>query len=493
MNPILAALRHRAPGDTVIEAGDTHIAAHNLLVRIDEVRQVLAVANIRRLGLLAQNSVAWVVTDLACMADNLCLLPMPCFFSDAQLRHSLRTAGIDAILTDDPERTARLLGAAVPVVAQQPLAGLTLLQIAGRHANSLPAGTAKVTFTSGSTGTPKGVCLSADNQLRVAQALAHVLPFQAPRHLCLLPFSTLLENTGGIYYPLIVGGSLCIPLQPGIDTTRSGSPQTLSLLRSINRHRPTSMILLPQMLVGLLAALEAGWTVPAELKFAAVGGAKVAPTLIRRARKLGLPVYEGYGLSEAGSVACLNTPDHDRVGSVGRPLPHANVRVDDGDIHVDGNSFLGYAGDPDSWYPATVETGDLGAFDAAGFLHLQGRSKNVLISAMGRNISPEWVESELLSYPEITQCIVFGDARPYCTALIAAGDQTVTDARLEAIVNEVNDELPDYARIRRWRRLTTPLSVAEGLYTANGRPNRPMIARRYQGDIDSLYREGAQP
>jgi long-subunit acyl-CoA synthetase (AMP-forming) len=491
MNSLLAALRNRAPDDVVIRCGDHGLTAKTLVSNASNVRECLCNFGIQRLGLLAGNSAAWIVADIACLADDICLLPMPGFFSNAQLKHSLMTAGIDAILTDDPDRVIQIAGGPQMVREGESLLGLTLLHLDVEQTANLPAGTQKITFTSGSTGKPRGVCLSADNQLRVAEALARRLPFKAPQHLCILPLSTLLENVAGVYYPLIVGGTITVPDQPAKGISVTTGPDMLTMLGAIARHRPTSMILLPQMLVGLLAALDDGWKAPEELEFLAVGGAKVSSSLITRAREQGLPVYEGYGLSETGSVACLNSPDDDRIGSVGKPLPHLKLQIKSGEICISGNTFLGYAGQPESWFKNSVATGDLGSLDEDGFLHLKGRRKNVLISDMGRNISPEWIESELLTYPAIAQCVVFGDARPYCSALIAGADSSVDDAQIQKILDEVNEHLPGYAQVLRWHRLQHPLSAKDGLYTDNGRPNRPHIAQRFSKTIDSLYSETA--
>jgi long-subunit acyl-CoA synthetase (AMP-forming) len=305
--------------------------------------------------------------------------------------------------------------------------------------------------------------------------------------LCLLPLSTLLENIGGIYYPLLADGTVLLPTESETGFFGSTGLDIVAMLQAISGHQPTSIILLPQMLVGLVAALQSGWRPPPQLKFAAVGGAKVAPGLLLAAREYGFPVYEGYGLSESASVACLNRPGDDLIGSVGRPLEHIELTLEGGEIVLSGNSFLGYLGQPDTWAQPRVFTGDLGERDAEGFVHLKGRSKNLLISSFGRNISPEWVESELLMHPEIGQCVVFGDSRPYCSALIAASGPGVEDSRIQACVDASNKNLPDYARVKRWYRLARPLEHRDGLFTDNGRPRRNRIAEQFATEIDSLY------
>jgi long-chain acyl-CoA synthetase len=499
MNPLIAALGKRAADDVVIDDTVRVITAGQLLDDVAELRAALSSFGIDRLGLLAGNSAAWVTADLACQSVGICLLPLPVFFADTQLIHSMESVGIDAVLTDDPLRLRTMLG--LQKVADESCQdnseladferrfGLTLLRLDLQTRPELPTGTQKITFTSGSTGTPRGVCLGSEQQIAVAQALDTALQLKAPRHLCLLPLSTLLENVGGLYYPLLTGGSVSVP--PETNTGFSGSTglDMLCLLQALYQHRPTSIILLPQMLVGLVAALEEGWQPPAELRFAAVGGAKVSATLIRRARQFGLPVYEGYGLSETASVACMNYPGQEQIGSVGRPLAHVDVSTNSGEVIVAGNAFLGYVGDPASWGAASVATGDLGELDTEGFLHLQGRRKNVLISSFGRNISPEWVESELLLHPELSQCIVLGDARPYCSALVVPADPNVDDMQVQQLLDDVNAKLPDYARVKRWHRLARPLDHATGLYTENGRPRRAAIDEYFAAEIAALYRE----
>jgi long-subunit acyl-CoA synthetase (AMP-forming) len=228
------------------------------------------------------------------------------------------------------------------------------------------------------------------------------------------------------------------------------------------------------------------------LRWVAVGGARVAPCLLQRAEALGLPVYEGYGLSECASVVALNTPAAYRAGSVGKPLPHVRLSFGaDGEIFVGGATLLGYVGDdrpaPDNW-----PSGDIGHLDADGFLHLHGRKKNLLITSFGRNISPEWLESELCAEAAIAQAVVFGDARPWPAALIvprrAGLVDTGTYADIARAVLQVNAGLPEYARIGDWL-LAEPFTFANGQATSNGRPRRDNIWQQYQQQIASLYEE----
>ena len=461
--------------------------------RVDTLARELRARRCRTLALFAENSAAWIALDLACLAAEVICIPLPAFFTDAQLRHTLATSGADVLVSDDPDRARRLLPGALPGAA---LAGLAAWAIDAAPV-AMPAGTAKITFTSGSSGTPKGVCLSAATQYAVAASLHAVTSeIAAEQHFAVLPYATLLENIAGIYLPLLRGAT--IVALPGAAIGFSGArlEQPQRFLAALSARQPNSLIVLPQFLQLFIASRRQGWQAPSSLRFIAVGGSKVPVAWMRECRALGLPVYEGYGLSECGSVVALNTPAHDRPGSVGRVLPHCRVTIDDGEIVVHGSSYLGYlteaglnenaGGEIERATAAPVRTGDLGTCDADGFLAIDGRAKNLLISSYGRNIAPEWPETALLGSGLFRHCVVLGDARPYCVALLDPLPG-VTDAAIGDAIAHANGELPEYAQIRRWLRAAQPLGGDPELLTANGRPRRDAIATRYAPQLDSLY------
>jgi long-subunit acyl-CoA synthetase (AMP-forming) len=432
----------------------------------------------RVLATFLDNSPAWVVADLAAADAGVVHVPLPLFFSGEQLMHALALAGVDTLLTWPP------LAAKWPQAPAQAceVAGAPLVWLRLPAAPvPLPPGTAKITFTSGTTGTPKGVCLSQQALLHARDGLIEAMaPLGIERHLCALPFAVLLENLAGLLAPLAHGATCVVrPLQQ-LGLVGSSSFDAALFHAAVVRHEPHSLILLPQMLRAWAAHLQAtGQRAPATLRFVAVGGAAVGERLILAARALGIPAFEGYGLSEGASVQTLNLPGADRPGSAGRPLPHARIRVaPDGEIEVAGSLFCGYLGDL-SAAPAWWPTGDLGHVDADGYLHLHGRKKNVLITAFGRNVSPEWVETALRSEAAIAQAVVFGDAQPTLGAVLWPSDPLAPDASLAAAVDAANARLPDYARVARWARAVAPFDTTSGLATANGRPQREAIWRRH--------------
>jgi long-chain acyl-CoA synthetase len=440
---------------------------------------------VRVLATLLDNGPAWVVADAAAAEAGVVHVPLPLFFTPEQVTHALRAAGVDALLA------APALAERWPGVPAQPfpLAGeaVVMLRLSATPV-TLPAGTAKVTFTSGTTGAPKGVCLSADALHAVTQGVLQALaPLQLQSHLCALPLAVLLENVAGLASALAHGaGCTVLPLHR---LGWSGSSQ-LDMARFdavVRDVRPHSLIVLPQMLRGWAAWLQQrGMRAPDSLKLVAVGGAPVGARTIHAARALGLPAHEGYGLSEGASVQTLNLPGSDRPGSVGRALPHARLRVaDDGELLVAGALFAGYLGEggaPPDWWP----TGDLGRIDEEGYVHVLGRKKHVLITAFGRNVSPEWVETALRGEPALAQAVVFGDDEPALSAVLWPQHAALPDAALQAAVQAANATLPDYARVQRWVRARADFNAATGMATANGRPQRAAIWQRHADALAAI-------
>lgn len=470
MQRLLSNISQRgAATDVVLKSGTRSVRRSELALAVDDLAERLRSLNVKSVALYADNGIDWILTDLACHALGIRIVPVPLFFSAAQIKHTISSSGATALVSDQ-QNIEDLINAG----AGQAFCGRTSLYTLDESGPAaLPEGTQKITFTSGTTGAPKGVCLSALQQLAVAASIAAVAAEDNPKHLCVLPLSTLLENLAGVYAPLLSGGSVSAPSLADVGLAGSSGLDIKQFLHCISEHRPNTMILVPEMLNALTEATECGWRPPSSLHFVAVGGGKVSPELLRRARAAGLPAHEGYGLSECASVVTLNVPGADQIGSVGRPLPHVNVQIEQGEIVVRGSEFLGYAGQPDSWNAAPVRTGDLGHIDDDGFVFVSGRAKNQLISSFGRNISPEWVESELLAGPLLQQAVVIGDARPYCIALVEPRNAATTDLEIDAWLRSANQKLPDYARVVDWHRVIAP--------------HRATIESDYSVEIEEMY------
>ena len=466
--------------------GDRQIwRSAELLEAIDQLSKRLV--QIRAIAVLADNGPAWVMADLAALRAGIPHIPLPGFFSPEQMAYVLDHAGVDTVLTDQPERIGEL-DAGFSITGQwNGLIWMRRPLTTEKDAAQLPAGTVKVSFTSGSTGNPKGVCLSAEGLLDTAEAVASRLAdLPIERHLVTLPLALLLENSAGIYTPLLRGAEIHLPRLQTLGWKGMAGFDPAALQKTVETIQPDSVILVPELLKAWsLFLANTGQRAPARLTFVAVGGARIDAEAIAMARSLGLPVYQGYGLTECGSVVSLNLPGDDG-DDVGRPLDHVGVRSIDGEIVIQSRAFLGYIGVDTGTEECGFATGDLGHLDANGHLHLSGRRKNLLITSYGRNIAPEWIEAVLLAQPAILQAVVSGDARPWLSAVVvpALGANAATMA---AAIAKTNATLPDYARIGHWIIAQAPFAMQNGMATSNGRPLRTAILTHYANTLAAGY------
>ncbi len=428
-----------------------------------------------RVGLHFTKGTDYVVCDLALSFAGKDLVPLPEFFSDAQLLHIAQAAQLSDVVADEAsaERAKRL--------------GLTVHELdAESVTNIAPAtGAGRIIFTSGTSGKPKGVCLSQRQLLASVAALSEASGASAAdRYLSVLPNSLLLEQIAGMYLPLSVGAAIHLP---GILAT-SPSGQ----LAAAEQARATATVLVPELLAAWVKELRArGKRAPASLRFIAVGGAPIPQRLATAAWQHRLPVYEGYGLSECASVVCVNRPDARRAGTVGRPLSGVAVAIDAGEIVVSGPTVMnGYVGEPrisGSWH-----TGDLGHFDADGFLIVTGRKDNVIVTAVGRNINPEWVEDMIAADSRVGRCVVVAHERELVALIIPNDASVCSDASaMHSLVTFAARELPDYAKPRLYLAMSDQEFRRLDLLTANSRPRRFEIRQVVAERSRSLQVQGA--
>jgi long-chain acyl-CoA synthetase len=499
MSSILGALCRWAettPGKLAIQDERVSLVYASTALQVGKLGILLAQQDIKVVALLADNSCAWALWDLAAMQAGVTMVPLPGFFSDAQLRHILQDAGVDTVISDQPDRVSSLI---TDVATPETALNLTVAErafqlhrLTPEGAARLPAGTAKITYTSGTTGAPKGVLLGADAMAQVAASLVEASGADATdRHLTLLPLSTLLENIAGVYAPILAGGMTMLYSQQRVGMRGASGVDATQMLDAMIESEATTAITLPQLLKVLTMACSNTGSVPQQLRYLAVGGAHVSSQLLKAAQDCGLPVFQGYGLSECASVVAVNRPGDDRPDSVGRPLSHTQVRISpDGEIQVGGSLCYGYLHNPATpngyW-----STGDIGHLDDDGFLHITGRKKDIFITAFGRNVSPEWVEAEFTAQPAIAQAAVFGEAQPFNVAVLVSA---VRDSNtLMTAIEAANARLPDYGRISAWVIADQPFLPGNGLASANGSLRRKEIERLYAERIADCYANEIQP
>ncbi|MGH9038296.1 MAG: AMP-dependent synthetase/ligase, partial [Acidimicrobiia bacterium] len=249
-----------------------------------------------------------------------------------------------------------------------------------------------------------------------------------------------------------------------------------------------------------------------QARMCASGAAPVATEILEFFAGLGLTIYEVYGQSEDTGPTTFNAPGRTRFGTVGPAFPGVEVRIaDDGEIVVRGrNVFAGYHRDPE----ATAETlrdgwlqsGDLGSFDADGYLTITGRKKDIIITAGGKNVAPKLIEAAIKNHPAVSEAVVIGDRRPYLVALVAldaegaAGMLTErgwTGAPAECVplrdhigrlIEEINQTVAPVEQVKSFAVLPRDLSIAEGELTPTLKVKRSVVADHFADQIDQLYK-----
>ncbi len=435
-----------------------------------------------RVAIQLDNSPLWLKLDKILTNNNAVIIPIPHFFTPQQIGHIIMVAGIDTVICHSHAQDfwlelgfdfASLLSKQTVIleknISQYPL---------------IPAQTHKITFTSGTTSEPKGVCLSLKHLERVGQSLAEVTKqFDVKKHLCLLPLSVLLENMAAVYAAKYTDIEVITPSLAEVGLAGSSSLDVMKMVKTLQKYQPDSIILMPQMLKALVYVCENHDVQLPFLKFMAVGGAVCSKGLLSKARKLNLPVYEGYGISECGSVISLNTSEK-TDGSVGHVLPHQQITLaNDGEIIAKGQLFLGYLGQEENQQDSYA-TGDIGRFDEDNNLYIIGRKKNIIINSFGRNISPEWIEAELLALDAVMQVAIYGDAQPFLSAICIS---RIEKEKVYHAIDKVNKTLPDYAQVKEVIMASEAFSTQNGMLTASGKTKPQTIFNHYKEHLEKVY------
>ena len=490
MNPILAKitqLEKTSPDKIAIIGSNYQLSYRELKAAIGDTADKLINQCHGVIGLSTDNCPAWAVIDLACQASQTTLVPLPPFYTDEQIRHVINDAGIQWILTDDPSRFSDNKTTHLTNIGCDSVTSV----FTDAETKELLPGTSKIIYTSGTTGQPKGVCLSEESLLSVSQSLVERSQATSTDiHLALTPLAVLLENIATVYTCILAGCTSCIPSLAETGLTGSSGLDSEKQFAVLDKYKATSAIVMPQMLQTMVLACVAGIPIPESLRFLSVGGATVSQSLLLRAQDCGLPVFQSYGLSECASVVSLNNADQNKIGSVGKVLPHLQVKISDqSEVLVKGPIFSGYLNKQDNNNDIFLATGDLGFLDNDNYLYISGRKKNQFITSFGRNISPEWVEDRLTENSVINKAYVYGEAKPWNTAILfsALDANSIRDQSIEQVVKQMNETLPDYAQIKKWIIAGDVNSNENQHLTQSGLLCREQTFKTYKTQIDSLY------
>jgi long-chain acyl-CoA synthetase len=275
-----------------------------------------------------------------------------------------------------------------------------------------------------------------------------------------------------------------------------GVGRRASELRQADRELPRGLAL-QHSLADRLVYSKVKDRLGGRLRIGISGGAPLAKEIIEFFHALDILILEGYGLTECTTAATVNRPSRYRFGTVGPALPGVELRIaDDGEVLIKTDTiFAGYYKDEqatqevlpgDGW----LRSGDVGHLDEDGFLTITDRKKDILVTAGGKNVAPQNLESALKTHPLVSQALVVGDRRPYVAALITVAEGTTPDEarhEIERLVEDVNRDLSRYEQIKRYAILPRDFSAEEGEVTPTLKLRRRVCQEHFVAEIEALY------
>jgi len=528
-----------------------------------------------KVGFLARTTYEWSLVDFALFYAGAVMVPIYETSSPSQIQWILEDSGAIALLVESPEHFARVdevrgdlpllrevwqlhLGAIDTLTAQG--ASVSDEEIQRRRGLAVGSDIATLIYTSGSTGRPKGCVLTHSNFVELSRNSAKALDevVQTPGS------STLLFITTAHVFARFIS---ILNVHAGVRTGHQ--PDTRQLLPALGSFKPTFLLAVPRVFEKVYNSaeqkaeaggkgkifraaadvaiehsrlLEEGKKIPfgTKLKFAlfnklvysklreAMGGNVVyavsgsAPLGARLGHffhSLGVVILEGYGLTETTAPATVNLASKSKIGTVGPALPGVGVRLaDDGEIEVRGiNVFKEYWNNPEATAEAFSDggwfhTGDIGSFDADGFLTITGRKKEIIVTAGGKNVAPAALEDPIRANPIVGQVVVVGDQRPFISALVTldpemlptwlanngldekmtlaeASTNAQVRAEVQRAVDAANERVSRAESIRKFTILDSEWTEASGHLTPKLSIKRNIIMNDFADEISAIYDE----
>jgi len=537
-----------------------------------------------RVAVLLSNSVEWVCFDQAAQSLGLVVVPLYTTDNPENIAYILGDCGARLLLIGEIGQWHALLplragflqlahvlclarsehapaaeGARVSFVADWLADSAGPLAVAAADAHAL----ATIVYTSGTTGRPKGVMLSHHNILSNAEAVLKLVPgYREDLYLSFLPLSHAFERTVGYYIPIVTGSTVAfarsvqdlaedlltirptmlvsVPriyervyarLQHGLEAKGAAAKALFRWAQEIGwrrfeaaQHRGDKPGLIAAIAWPLLRHLVADKILSrlgGRLRLALSGGAPLSPKLSHCFIGLGLPLLQGYGLTEASPIVTGNTGDDNVPDSVGVALPGIELKLGSGDeLLVKGpNVMLGYWNDPAKTREAIdaggwLHTGDVARIDRRGHVFIVGRLKEILVLSTGEKVPPNDLELAITEDPLFDQAMVVGEGKPYLAALVVLNPEAwrelaralAVDAcdpqslRTPAVVEYVRERLrgllrrfPAYARVPEVWLTLEPWTIENGLITPTLKIKREEMERRFAGTIRELYAQHALP
>jgi long-chain acyl-CoA synthetase len=492
-----------------------------------------------RVAQLSENRYEWIVTDLAILLSRAVHVPIHAPLAAEQVSYQVEHSGSRLLVVSGKEQQAKIAAVSERLPRQLQLAGFECGtgDLAGRplrnyqdwlRSKLLPAAAATmeqasrqttpealatILYTSGTTGQPKGVMLSHRNLVTNACETARMFHMSADDvRLCFLPLSHIFARTCDLYTWVAMGNQLCLATSRDtvLDDCQWARPTVISGVPYFydRVYRVACSRGLDKQPGGLRQLLGG------RIRFCCSGGAALPDHIFDLYQTQGLPILQGYGLTESSPVISVSSPDAFRRGSSGRALTDVEVKIaDDGEILTRGPHVMqGYWRDKQATAEILVDgwlhTGDLGRIDEDGFIYITGRKKELIVTSAGKNIAPVLLESMMTEDDLIDQAVVIGDGRNYLTALVVANWAAVR-AELPQLADRSDAELREHAdvhalfqrqiasrlakvsyheQVRRFTLLPRPFSIERHEVTPKLSLRRPIIHEHFREEIEAMYR-----
>src|SRR5439155_14114280 len=400
-----------------------------------------------RVGLLLPASIGFAASFYGTLLAGKTVVPINFLLGDREVQHIIADSGIDTVVSMPP-LTDRLKDTPLKIVDLSALPKTPPAAITPKFPDKSYDDLAVLMYTSGTSGMPKGVELTYGNLASdVDSAIAHATLLGSHKFLGILP---LFHSTG-------LMATLIAPVRLGAMTVYQARFSATAVIKTIREQAISIIAAVPSMYAVLARLKDAG---PEDMKslYAAISGGEPLPAIVRQKfeEKFGKPIYEGYGLTETIGPIAFNVPGAIKPGSVGRPIPGAEIRIADesgkalpqgqtGEIWLKGPMVMkGYYNLPDETAAALTadgffKSGDLGFVDTDGYLHVTGRKKELIIVA-GEKAVPREIEDVLLRHPAVADAAVVGKKDP------SRGEVVVAFVILKEGMPAKPEELRDFAR-----------------------------------------------
>ena len=518
--------------------------AHGLLAR--------GVRHGDRVAVLSQTRLEWILLDWAVMSVGAVVVGLYPTSSAKECEYILAHCEAVLAFAEGDEQTRKLVSirGALPTLREIiPFDWLEKLESDGRLAKHLlpdpveEENLATLIYTSGTTGPPKGCMLSHRNLVTAAIRVVEGMNRPGDVVLLFLPLAhsygrlahqaathrgatvALVGDVGRVPEALAAVRPTVLPAVPRVyekvhantlgEIERAGGLRrriglwALGVGARVSRaHREGSsvggLLALRQRLADRLVFAKVRERLGGRLRVGISGAAPLSPEVMEFFHALGVPVVEGYGLTETASSATVNAPGDFRIGTVGRPVEGAEIRLaDDGEILIRSDSvFAGYYKEPEATAAALTDdgwlrSGDVGEFDEEGFLRITDRKKDLIITAGGKNIAPQNLENALKTSRFVSQALVVGDRRPYVTALVTVDEAEVASSGrnplelVQELVDDVNRDRTRVEQIKRFVILPRDFSQEEGEVTPTLKLRRTVIHENFVDEIERMYASGA--